>query len=106
MKPWTPMLRRVEKENCRSLDCPGFPVEPDGFRKAHAVPAGRDRTRGHLWCRVVGNPGPLGMTKFISVADLKVAIQYNLCHPERTPGFPTTRHQRWPRVRLSLRKAA
>jgi hypothetical protein len=29
----------------------------------HAAFFNESRTRGHLWCRVVGNPGPLGMTK-------------------------------------------
>ena len=49
--------------NCRSLGCPGFPVESDGFREAHAAFLDESRKRGHLWCRVVGNPGTLGMTK-------------------------------------------
>jgi hypothetical protein len=47
----------------RSLHFPGFPVEPDGFQKVHAAFFDESRTRGHLWCRVVGNPGPVGMTK-------------------------------------------
>ncbi len=50
----------------------GFPVESDGFRKAPAAFLDESRTRGHLWCRVVGNPGPLGMTKVSWVANHKV----------------------------------
>ena len=50
-------------QNCRSLGCPGFPVESDGFRKAHAAFLDESRKRGHLWFRVAGNPGTLGMTK-------------------------------------------
>jgi hypothetical protein len=64
--------------NCRSasagsgqaLGCPGFPVELGGVSELHAAFFKESRTRGYLWCRVVGNPGPLprhagagGMTK-------------------------------------------
>ena len=59
-------------QNCRSLGCPGFPVESDGFRKAHAAFLDESRKRGHLWCRVVGNPGTLGMTKGRVVASVRI----------------------------------
>jgi hypothetical protein len=42
---------------------PGFPVELGGISELHAAFFKESRTRGHLWYRVVGNPGPLGMTK-------------------------------------------
>jgi hypothetical protein len=30
-----------------------------------------------------------------------------LCHPDRSaPGFPAAQHHQWPRVRLSVKKAA
>jgi hypothetical protein len=38
---------------------PEFPVERDGFREVHAAFLDESRTRGHLWCRVVRNPGPV-----------------------------------------------
>jgi hypothetical protein len=38
---------------------PGFPVRLGGVNELYAVPAGRDRTRNHVWGRAVGNPGSL-----------------------------------------------
>ena len=43
--------------NCRSLGFPGFPVELGVISELHAAFLNESRARGHLECRVVGNPG-------------------------------------------------
>ena len=71
MKPQIPPLRYALLKdisskgpwNRRSLGYPGFPVELGVTSELHAAFLNESRTRGPLWCRVVGNPGPLGMTK-------------------------------------------
>jgi hypothetical protein len=65
MKPQIPPLRYALLKdisskgpwNRRSLGYPGFPVELGVTSELHAAFLNESRTRGPLWCRVVGNPG-------------------------------------------------
>jgi len=51
------------KRNCRSLGCPGFPVESWGSGQLHVVLFRENHISGRRWSGEVGNPGTLGMTK-------------------------------------------
>jgi hypothetical protein len=59
--------------NCRSLDCPGFPVKLGGVGELHAPFLTERRTRDRVRRSVAGNPGTLGMTKG------RVALPAGIC---------------------------
>jgi hypothetical protein len=55
----------------KALEAPGLPVGLDGVGEFHAVPAGRERTRGDGGCCAVGDPGtkPRPRPRFVLYMD-------------------------------------
>ena len=53
----------ADGKNCRSLGCPGFPVESCGFGQLHVVLFEENHITGGGESGEVGNLGTLGVTK-------------------------------------------
>jgi hypothetical protein len=76
----------------KTPEAPGFPVGLDGLGELHAVPAGRDRTRGDGWRCAVGNPGtnPRLRRRFVLYLGAEVGTGFRCQHFE-TSDLPISR---------------